>query len=241
VKFYEVGKEGAPVVCFLGPGLAGWWSMAPLSSFFKDSYRCLLVDWSVPFRSIVDEARGLVAKKDELGAPFAAIAACGMGAQVAVEALCEDAQTARCAMLGDCLCKPERASGFNAWMDKVSWGRIKSERYARRYARDMGLNRAMVEPLMRHAAEVPATEAAAISRATGTWTIPSDVSCIRARTLVAQENLASVPWVESAKTLAAAIPGARLEMAKGLEQYDLYIRNCARGAELLGGLLAGIG
>lgn len=250
--FHEVGTGKGPVVMLLGPELAGWWSMAALSSKLTGTFRVVLATWDgygeaagTPFRSIADEARDVASW---IGSHFpggvAAIVGVGMGGQVAVEALCEDSTCAKGLVLGDVLCVETPGASMAAKITGLTWkimgggssddGRpVRRKGYIRSQMDGYGIPGVLMKQFVAAMRETAPATAKAMELAVLSWRIPEDVACVRCPVLVTVSTLATDPYKKSAEALKAALPQAAMETISGLGRNELYLRDPLRAADLL--------
>lgn len=282
MRFHAVGKRGgapqggAPFVMLLSPELSGWWAMASLSARLGDEgYNTVVATWDgfgegagTAFPGVQQEAQEVCAWVSEhLGAPLLGLVGCGLGGQVAVEALCEDAQTARCLMVGDVLCQKVPGAGASAALTAWAFRRMgapavpvldaaKGQEHAeqlleqrlprverrRRYLASqmdgLGLPRALAPQFARAVAVTPGKAVRATVEAVDAWRIPDDVRAIRCPVLVTSGALDAEPYRASAEALHQALPQSRLSVARDLGRNELYLRYPERAVELLAPLLS---
>lgn len=222
------------------------------------------------FPGIVEEARQ-VCQWVEAHVPhgLAGLVGCGMGGQVAIEAVCEDAGTARCLMAGDVLCQEVPGTGGSARLTSLAFrmmgaparspltpdmapGQVEAvmERCAPRVKRraryvasqmeGLALPRALAPQFVRAVSVTPRATAAAMTRAAQGWRVPSDVRAVACPVLLTAGGLESRPYRESADDLHRALPQSRLQVARDLGRNELYLRSPQRAAELLLPLLRSV-
>ncbi len=241
--FHEIGNPVGPTVLLLGPEMAGWWAMAPLSKRLTADYLCVLAGhdgygeaYTRPFTSVEAEGREVASWVGEhvAGGRLRAIIGVGLGGQVAVEALCEDSGVAECAVLGDVLCVESPGSKGSAWMNGAFWRFIaKRPRYAKSQLDAYGIPHAMLDVFVRDAQATPKETVRAQTLAVENWRPPEDIRAITCPVRVTCAGLQSGPRRESGETLARAIPGATLDVERDLHRNELYLQYPDRAAEFL--------
>ncbi len=241
--FHEIGNPVGPTVLLLGPEMAGWWSMAPLSKRLTSDFFCVLAGhdgygeaYTTPFTSVEAEGRELCewisthVPKGQVDA----IVGVGLGGQVAIEALCEDSGIARKAVFGDVLCVESPGSKGSAWLNGTFWRFIATRKnYAKGQMDAYGIPRAMLDVFMRDAKATPKETVRAQTLAVEQWRIPEDIRAITCPVRVTCAGLQSGPRRESGEVLARAIPGATLDVQRDLSRNELYLQYPDRCAETL--------
>ncbi|MDJ1121045.1 alpha/beta hydrolase [Olsenella sp. YH-ols2217] len=285
MRFHAVGKDGgapvagAPYVMLLSPELCGWWAMAAFSAQLgAQGYNTVVCTWDgfgeaadEPFPGIGEEAKR-VCEWVEKNVPdgLRALVGCGMGGQVAVEALCEDSRCARALMVGDVLCEKVPGTAGSAKLTALAFMMMgapaamvitaamnydqiqnvmrerlprvkKRRRYLASQMDGLGIPRALAQQFAESVAVTPRKTASAMTDAVQEWRIPRDISAIRCPVLVTASGLETRPYRDSAKALHAAIKQSKLQVARDLGRNELYLRYPQRGAEEFLTFLGGAG
>ncbi len=241
--FHEIGNPAGPTVVLLGPEMAGWWSMAPLSKRLTNDFLCVLAGHNgygeahvTPFTTVEAEGRELAEwiATHAQGGRARAIVGVGLGGQVAVEALCEDSRIAERAVFGDVLCVESPGSKGTAWLNGTFWRFIPTRKnYAKGQMDAYGIPRAMLDVFMRDAKATPKETVRAQTLAVEKWRVPKDIRAITCPVRVTCAGLQSGPRRESGEALARAIPGAELDVQRDLSRNELYLQYPDRAAETL--------
>lgn len=265
----------APAVMFLAPEFCDWWAMAPLAAQLPEGHVAVLATWDglgecgdKTFSAVVDEAQTVVAWAEKhVPSGLAALVGCGLGGQVAIEALCESRRCAQRLFVADVLCEPVPGAAASAKLNGWSWGlmggpahvsrelidQVESNsgqgtkllatiRRRRRYLASsmdgFGIPRGFIDSFAHTVATTSRSNVVAQSRACESWRIPHDIGCISVPAIVASGVLTSAPYRTSAEALARAINGALALTCRDLSRNDLCLRYPARAMESIAGLLA---
>ena len=265
----------APAVMFLAPEFCDWWAMAPLAAQLPQGHVAVLATWDglgecgdKTFSAVVDEAKAVVAWTEKhVPSGLAALVGCGLGGQVAIEALCGSRGCAQRLFVADVLCEPVPGAAASARLNGWSWGLMggpkqvsrgligqvesnsgqgakllatirKRRRYLASSMDGFGIPRGYIDSFARTVATTSRDNVAAMSRAVEEWRIPQDIGCISAPAVVATCTLTSAPYRTSGQALVRAIGGAQALACHDLSRNELCLRFPARAMESIAGLLA---
>ena len=232
MKYHSFGNPANPTVLLLhGAGLS-WWAYrdaaAPLAARYH--VELAVIDGygeasDIPFTSIASSAQALVAHiRQAHGGQVYALGGLSLGAQIVVEALSNQPDVARFAIIESALvCPLPGAKTLFAPMARMSYGLLRRRWFARMQAKALCLPDALFEDYYRDSLRLSKESLVNTLVSNGAYALPPALTQTRARVLVIAGEKEPAVMRKSARMLHEAIRGSELWVARGMKHGELSL------------------
>lgn len=242
MRYREFGEPSKPTVVLLhGAGLS-WWAYREVIPLLQRDYRLVLpsIDGygdaaGEPFESIQASARRLIVDLQERyrGKVFA-IGGLSLGAQIAVEAIAQAPELARCAVLESALvCPVPGTETLTVPLTGMSYGLLKRRWFARLQAKALFVPDDQFEEYFRDSLKITRQTLVNTLRSNGAYTVPEGLAHTKVKTLIIVGEKEVRVERRSARVLEQTIPGSRMFIAPGMKHGELSLRRPREYAQLL--------
>ncbi|MDD3212563.1 MAG: alpha/beta hydrolase [Eubacteriales bacterium] len=249
MRYREFGDPTKPTVVLLhGAGLS-WWAYRDVIPLLQRDYRIILpsIDGygdaaDQPFESIQASARGLIGDLRERcrGSVFA-VGGLSLGAQIAVEAIAQAPELARCAVLESALvCPIPGTEALTVPLTGMSYGLLKRRWFARLQAKALFVPDDQFEEYFRDSLKITRQTLVNTLRSNGAYTVPEGLAHTKAKTLIIVGEKEVRAERQSARVLEQTIHGSRLFIAPGMKHGELSLRRPEEYVQLLTGFFNGV-
>ena len=247
MQVHELGDRDRPTVILLHGGGLGWWAYREVAQALSGDYHVVLPTIEgngdaadVPFESIQASARAVIRWMDEAHqGRVHAVGGLSLGAQIAVEVLCQRPDIATHAVLESALILPLGFAGLIRPMVGMSYGLIRYRWFARLQAWQMQLPKAMFEQYYEDTRRMSKQTLLQTLQSNAAYAPGAALAQVQAKAMVIVGEKELRVMRRSAEQLAEQLPTATLWVAQGMRHGELSLRHPAAYAERVLAWLAG--
>ena len=240
--FRTHGNPGKPTIILLHGGGLSDWSLEKVAALLTPDYYMVTPvidgygdDAENPFISIEHSARNLLSYiRDHCGGRVYALGGLSIGAQIALEAMCEQNDVAEYAVLESALVWPiPGTTQLMAPLSGFCYGLIRQKWFARLQARELYVPEEWFTKYYTDSIRMSKASLINTIRSNGNYRLPPETSNIKASTLVIVGEKEISAMKRSADDLCAHLPKHHLEVAAGLKHGQLSLTQPERYVALL--------